>query len=52
MEEQGSSVGNQFQQLTSTSYAAIKPVAVVPGNHVSFNLNKDHTHTHTHTHTT
>lgn len=32
-EEQGSSVGNRFQQLTSDAYAARIPVSVVPGNH-------------------
>jgi hypothetical protein len=33
MEEQGSTVGNKFQELASQSYAAILPVGVVPGNH-------------------
>ena len=33
MEEQQSSVGNQFQELASKSYAARMPVSVSPGNH-------------------
>lgn len=33
MEEQASSVGNQFQELASKSYAARIPTSVVPGNH-------------------
>ena len=35
LEEQQSSVGNKFQELASTSYAAKKPVSTVPGNHES-----------------
>ena len=33
MEEQQSSVGNQFMQLASQNYAATIPIACVPGNH-------------------